>query len=276
MENMTSLSKFALKIALIPLTLCALAGCWQEVVTGHPEDKIRPLNDTDVERLEEALESLGRPEAALRIVLQNASSPQTPAKTTALANTLLPSVCDLSSQSTDNKWGPADLRLSAVGAGCPVIAEISTATTEAGLQTTLRMTYARRIPEAQHLVDAREVISFSAIGNRLRRQIVNVPVPSVQTEDSIRGRGRLQNGDVIEVNVSQRTQAVFGKATHEYRHRQLTLTVKTRSFFLESEDKSEGGNFYRLNGKDIPAAVFEDYFSRLGFIGSLSPSTDAG
>lgn len=293
---MFSPSKFTLKIALIPLTLCALAGCWEEYATVRPEDRIRRLSDTDRERLEETLESLGRAESALRIVTATEPETNPPAKTTALANTLLPAVCALSSQTTDHKWGPVDLSLRAEGAGCPLSAVIETQSTRQGVQTNLSLSFSRRIPEDQRLNDAREVVAFSASGVRVRRSIPNVALPALQQDDEIQGQGRLLNGDTVHVRVAALTRTVHGKRTHEYRRRTLTLTLtapppptptpgpeptptpapRTRTFSLESEENGDGETYHRLNGEDIPAAVFEDYFSRLGFIGSLSPSTDAG
>lgn len=276
MKSMFSL-KFALKIAVIPLTLCALTGCWKEWARVNPDDRFRSLSDTDVALLEEYLESMGRAEEALRIVTLNNTNTNPPAKTTALANTLLPSVCVLNSQTIENKWGPADLRLSSQGRNCPLVAEIQTESSRQGLQTNLVLSFTRRIPEAQRLADAREVVALSVSGTRQRREITEIALPSTQTTDEIQGFGKLLNEDKVEIRVITLTRQIYAKTTVEYRRRTMNLTVKTRSYALESEEDGSGGAFYRLNGKDIPAATFEDYFSRVGFIGKLSPpSTDAG
>lgn len=276
MKTMTTKALKFLKFMTMTVTACALTGCWVEPLAPKAREGLRPLSDSDVARLAAVVQSLARPENALRIATQFQAPTSPAARTVTLANSLNPSICDVSAHVTDNRWSAADVRLAADGSACPLNAEYVTIADKLGQQTDLRIRYVHQIPEDQRAVFTAEVINFAGTGTRVRQIYSGVPVPAEQVRHEFSGQGSLGSGETVTINVTTLTRQIHAKQSFEYRRRQITISVEGRDFVLFSEEGGPEGDTYRVNGAEITAPEFEDYFSSLGFIGSFSASTDAG
>jgi hypothetical protein len=270
MRNMTIKPIFLVAICL------SLSACLVEPTPQNLDEQIKKLSAEDVDRFNEAIESLGRGENAIRVLTQYSPPATVPAKTQELADLLGTDICKVLVTENPNKWGPSDVAMQSTGSECPLLAQIERSMQTDGILETSKIQYERKFREDQIVTEAREVRIFTATGTRLRRQIKNVPVPTEQRRESISGKGVLQNGDAIEINITDERRQVFGKETYENRKRRLVLTIKQKVYSLEGIEETNQFPVFKLNGEAIQPYIFEDYFSKLGFIGSLSSLTDAG
>jgi hypothetical protein len=254
----------------------SLSACWAEPVPLKLDDEIRKLSSEDRDRFQDALESIGRSENAIRVLTQYGPPAVVPARTQKLAKQLARDVCQVSVTETAEKWGPANVFLSVTGPNCELSSDIQRTTQTEGVHQNLTMNFERRFTEAQKVTEAREVQLFTAYGSRLRTPVTKTPVATEQRRQSITGQGFLLNGDRVRISVTEERRQVFGKGTYENRKRRLLLTLKDQVYLLEGTEEPNRLPDFKLNGEPIPPIIFEDYFSKLGFIGDLSSLTDAG
>lgn len=254
----------------------SLSACWTEPAPLKLDNDLRKLSSQEVDQFNAAIESIGRSEAAIRVLTQYDPPTVVHSKTQLLANLLATDLCLVSATETSEKWGPDNVFLSVTGTNCPLFADIQRTTQTSGVQQNLTLNFERRFTKPQTVSEASEVRLFTANGSRLRMKLNDTPVATEQRRQTMTGQGFLFNGAVIKISVTDERRQVFGKSTFEDRKRRLLLTLKDQVYLLEGTEEPNRLPDFKLNGEPIPPIIFEDYFSKLGFIGDLSSLTDAG